>query len=819
MAFAGVAVDNVSYSIDKLYYYLIPDDIADSVRPGHRVLVNFGKGKKERVGIVFDVCENIPEDVKKKKTKAILSALDKEPALSEEALSLASFMSERLFCTLFEASKVMFPAGSFLKILESYAAKDDHPDESLLSGDELAIFNYLREKGAFVESGSILRKFGLESDSPILRNLTEKKFLIKNTDTKRRVNDPTVKLVSLSPSFLQDGASFKITKKQEAVINLLSEIGSAVSKEISYFTGVSQSVIETLFRRGVVCYDDVPTPKIREKTKEEKDKSPIVLNEEQEKAYKELKNMAYSGRPSASLLFGVTGSGKTKVYMKLIDDLSKDGKGVIVLVPEISLTPQILDIFCKRYGEKVAVLHSGLSIGERYDEWNRVKNGEASIVIGTRSASFAPVKNLSLMVIDEEQESAYKSEMNPKYDARDIARFRCSYNNALLILSSATPSVETFAGAQNGRYRLIELKERYSKSGLPEVLTVDVSQNKNMGGFTTISNLLKDEIEKNLELKQQTILLLNRRGYNTFIACSKCKTVVTCPNCSISLTYHIANNRMMCHYCGYSEPVKTVCPQCGNETIRFSGYGTEKTEKELINIFPNAKILRMDSDTTYKKNSYGEKLKRFSQGEYDIMLGTQMVAKGLDFPNVTLAGVISVDSMLWNDDYKSSERTFDLLTQVLGRSGRGGKTGRAVIQTLSPENTVITLAANQDYRRFYDSEIKIRKGMIYPPYCDLCVISFAGIGEIQVKNAATAFFNIIKRKLKNDYKDEKVIILGPAPPKIAKLNGKDRERIIVKCKNSKTFRKMVSESLKEFSTMNVYNKISVGADINPENIF
>ncbi len=819
--FAKVAVENTAYSFDKLFDYLIPDFMAESLKVGCRVLVDFGRSSKKRQGIVFEISRD--GETNGKKLKYLEKQLDREPLLDDEMLSLAKWISGMTFCTLFDSAKALLPTGICLNVTETYRLSpeysfDEDPD---LPEDEKQTAKYLFAKDTFVPEEKIKKDLGFSEESDIIKRMFGKGILLKNTDTLRKINDATIKIVYLSPEYKEEGSiPEKLTAKQSAVVKLLRDIGSAASKEISYYTGVTQVVVEKLHSKGIVYYEDAEvfrTPKQLRETKREC--SPIVLTETQNRAYEELKEMLNSGKAGGALLFGVTGSGKTKIYMRLIDDLEKENKGVIVLVPEISLTPQLLTAFYARYGDKVAVLHSGLSLGERADEWKRIKNGSASIVVGTRSASFAPVKNLAAVIMDEEQEGTYKSEMSPRYHARDIARFRCAYNKGLLIMGSATPSVETFAGALNGRYRLIELTERYSKSGLPKVIVTDVSQRENMEGMQTISTVLRKEMAYNLEKGQQTILLINRRGFNTFIACTKCKNVIMCPNCSISMTYHSVNDRLMCHYCGYSEPAKTVCPVCGEETVRFSGFGTQKVEQEVQSLFPEANILRMDADTTSAKNSHEKKFNEFSQGKYDIMIGTQMVAKGLDFPNVTLVGVISVDQQLYNDDYKSSERTFDLLTQVVGRSGRGEKTGRAVIQTLAPENAVIELAAMQDYRGFYNSEIAIRKGMIYPPYCDICEICFSGASEITVKNASVEFFRRFRDKIKNKYQNEKVVVLGPIAPKVAKISSSYRERIIIKCRNSKNFRKLTAECLKEFSTIKGYNNVAVYCDMNPESLY
>lgn len=816
---ASIAVENTAYSFDKLYDYLIPEELVEKISIGCRVLVSFGNSKKKRQGFVFALSDSVPNV----KMKPILSVEDEFPLLSEEMIKLAAWIAERTFCPLFDAAKALLPSGLCLQVVESYRVPYEYmhslPED--LTDDEIQVMKLLQKKDAYVSDEKISKLLGFSKENRVTQTLCSKGYLIKNVDTNRRVNDAVIKTVYLRDEFSGEGElPFKATSKQSAVIELMKKIGSATSKEITYYTGVSSAVIENLHKKGVLGYDDIEVYRTPVRMRETpRDNSPIELTDMQHGVYEKLMQMCNKDKAAAALLFGVTGSGKTKVYMKLIDSLVEKNSGVIVLVPEISLTPQLMNMFYSRYGDKVAVMHSGLSLGERADEFKRIKRGEATIVIGTRSAVFAPVENLSAIIIDEEQESTYKSEMSPRYHARDVAKFRCAYNNALLLLASATPSVETYANALSGRYELLELTQRYSKSGLPDVITVDVSQKENMNGFQTISVPLAEEIRKNLDNGQQTILLINRRGFNTFVACTKCKSVMLCPNCSISMTYHTANDRLMCHYCGYSEPVRTSCPECGEETVRFSGFGTQKVEQELNILFPQAEILRMDADTTTAKNSHEKSFKKFADGEYDIMVGTQMVAKGLDFPDVTLVGVISVDQQLYNDDYKSSERTFDLLTQVVGRSGRGEKSGRAVIQTLAPENAVIELASEQDYRSFYETEIQIRKGLIYPPYCDICAVTFVGTSEIAVRNGSKEFFRMFREKLSGSYSNEKVVVLGPVAPKVAKISNNYRERLIIKCRNSSSFRQLVSECLKEFSNIKMYSKITAFADINPESIY
>lgn len=817
---AKVAVENTSYSFDKLFSYLIPESLAEKTQVGCRVLVDFGRSKKKRQGFVLDITDNA--ETENIKLKPIFEVLDEEPYLDDEAIKLALWLADRTFCPVFDCARALLPSGIGLRVIETYRTAQISPsDMVLLSEEERRIVEFLEKKDDFVAADKIYSAAELSDESKLPDRLVEKGFLIKNIHTNRRVHDATVKTVSLNSAYYTENSiAVKLTKKQQTVVELLRSIGTATSKEIAYYTGVTGSVVENLYKAGIVEYENTEIFRTPEKMRSTpRDTSSIVLTDMQNGVYRQLADKLHTDDPKPSLLFGVTGSGKTKVYMKLIDDMAAENGGVIVLVPEISLTPQLLTMFYSRYGERVAVMHSSLSVGERTDEWKRIKSGRANIVVGTRSASFAPVQNLRLMIIDEEQEGTYKSEMSPRYHARDVARFRCAYHHALLVLASATPCVETFAGALNGRYDLAELTERYSKAGLPAVMTIDISQKENMNGMQTISTKLAEEIRYNLAHHQQTILLINRRGFNTFVACTKCKSVITCPHCSISMTYHSANDRLMCHYCGYSEPVKTVCPSCSAETVRFSGFGTQKAEQEVSSLFPDARILRMDADTTSAKNSHEKCFSDFANGQYDIMIGTQMVAKGLDFPNVTLVGVISVDQQLYNDDYKSTERVFDLLTQVVGRSGRGETAGRAVIQTLAPENAVIELAAEQDYRAFFDAEILIRKGLIYPPYCDICIVSFSGQGELLVKNGATAFFRLFKEKISDRYSGEKVVVLGPVPPKISKINNNYRERLIIKCKNSSRFRALIAECLKEFSAEKKYHKITAFADMNPESIY
>ncbi len=811
---AKVAVENTAYSFDMLFDYSVPNYLLKEVIPGKRVLVKFGNSSKSRVGIVFSVQTNVSSS---KKLKEISSVIDSEPLLTREMLKTANFIHDRYFCTYFEACKLFLPLGLSMTVNTLYAVNENF-NEANLNEMETEIFNYLKDKKKFVKSEKIILDCCIKKNVSILNEMVEKGILLKNIDTQRKVNDATIKMARLKINFNNDDELIDgLTKKQKEVVNILSDVGVASVKELCYFTGFSVAVITALEKKGVIELYDDEFLRMPYENYESNGCKDILLSEEQNITFNGILSLYKEDSPKGALLFGVTGSGKTQIYLKLIDEVLKTDKGIIVMIPEISLTPQMLSLFYDRYGDKVAVFHSSLSIGQRLDEWKRIKRGNAKIAIGTRSAIFAPFDKLGLVIIDEEQEHTYKSEMSPRYHAKEVAQYRVGCHNGLLILASATPSIDTYTKAKCGIYSLFELKERYGNATLPDVKTIDITYQSDMV-LENISNQLAEEIKENYNNKKQTILLLNRRGYNTYASCTECGSVATCPNCSISLTYHIKNNRLMCHYCGYSIPYSTKCNNCGNDTVKFKGMGTQKLEEELKYIVPDAKILRMDTDTTSSRYSYDKYFKSFENGEYDILVGTQMVAKGLNFPDVTLVGVLSVDQMLYNDDYKSGERAFDLITQVVGRSGRGKYPGKAFIQTAFPDSEIISMARKQDFESFYDLEIPIRKSMVYPPFCDLCVIGFSSEKEFSVIKAANNFLELLKRYHSEKYSDVKIIVLGPVTPRVSKIGGKYRNRIIIKCKNDKSFRNMISDLLKEFAKDKKQDNVSIFADINPESI-
>ena len=809
--FALVAVEGLVYHFDAPYSYKIPFEMEPTALPGCRVLVPFGNGNRKKQGLILSVKPLFEAD-NSMKLKSIASVIDEKPLFTDEMLQLVTWLKENTFCTLFEAAKAMLPAGIGLNYVVSFMAnKLSESEELSLKNDESRVYAYLKEKCKFIPSDKIYGDLGIAPDTKLLEKMVRCNILITNVDTKRKTGDLTVKNVRLAISEEEAENVLKtLTVKQKSVLSLLIDIGGASVKEVCYFTGVTQAVISSLHKKGLVeLFDSEIYRKPRYEVSDKKSQSP-QLTPVQTEAYNKLLSQYKSNKGAAYLLYGVTGSGKTQVFLKLIEDVVNDGKGVIVMVPEIALTPQTLGIFYSHFGDRVAVFHSALSAGERIDEWKRVKNGDAKIAIGTRSAVFAPFDNLGLIVMDEEQEHTYKSEMSPRYHARDIARFRCAHSNALLVLASATPSVETYTNAMSGRYGFVKLHERYGKAVLPEVVTVDVSQSKG-----AISNELYNALEECLNDNKQAILLMNRRGFNTFASCGACKTVLTCPNCSISLTYHNANKRLMCHYCGHSQSYTDVCPECGERSVSYAGFGTQRIEEELENIFPNAKVLRMDADTTMARYSYQDKLTAFAKGEYDILLGTQMVAKGLDFPRVTLVGIISIDHQLYNDDFRSSEKAFDLLTQVIGRSGRGDFAGKAYIQTVLPDNDIIELSAAQDYESFYEMESIIRKTMVYPPYCDICSITFSGEQNNKSYQCSKLFFDMLKNAVTTDYGDVKINVLGPIQPRVSKISNKYRYVITVKCKNNKRFRQMMSDTMTAYMKNTSTNGVTLTVDINP----
>ena len=818
MRVVKVAVEQAAYHFDKLYSY-----VADESMPlarGCRVLVPFGKGNRCRQGIVMELSEEAPTA----KLKPITEVLDEEPILSEELLKLAMWMRNRTFCTVFDAVRAMLPTGLYWNVKPVFLPVRPLPEgaETSMSDEELAVYKLACSMSSRLSDGvpgdKLLRCAGLAEQSNLLDTMLRRGWLTRSDDAFRRLGDATRRMARLSvpPEELEEAlTAAKCSPKQRAVVSLLTEAGTASVKELCYLAGVTEAVVTTLVKKSLVeLYDQewlrTPTKSVGTSA------APLVLEGKQVQALEELTVRYREDAASCALLYGVTGSGKTQVYMSLIDRVIADGKQVLVLVPEIALTPQVTEKFLQRYGSRVAVLHSGLSVGERMDEWKRIHRGDATIVVGTRSAVFAPVNRLGLIVIDEEQEHTYKSESTPRYHAREVAKFRCAEHKALLLLTSATPSVESYHAAQSGRYSLHTLTERYGDAVLPQVNVVDMREQSDGSLF---SETLKQELKTCFEQGKQAILLLNRRGYQTFVSCRSCGKVLTCPSCSISMTYHRANGKLMCHYCGHMQPMTVRCPECGSEHVRYSGIGTQRVEEELKQLFPDIPVLRMDTDTTMSRFAYEEKFKEFAEGKYRVMIGTQMVAKGLDFPDVSLVGVLSADQSLYAGDYRAYETTFSLLTQVIGRAGRREFPGKAIIQTTVPEHYVIGQASAQDYPSFYNVEIAARRQMKYPPFTELCVFALAGTREAAVKDAAGRLLALLQQTVAKDvYRGLPMIVLDPTPAAVSRMAGKYRYKLLVKLGGTALSRQMVGEVLTQFAADPVNREVTVYADRNPATI-
>ena len=816
--YAKVAVENTAYHFDKLFDYLIPLEYDGLAAPGCRVMVPFGRGNRKRQGVIFELSRTADFAT----VKPISALLDETPVLSDEMLLMARWFRDNYYCTYYEAAKVMLPSGINVRVVTSYRASDELDSLTLMGRSDITpqqrkiLEMFISNKGLVLEKKHITEVMNLPANSSIPDRLVEKGLLERIDDAVRNIKDATVKMAALAPDW-EKHAGEKLTQKQREIVNLLNDVQTASVKEICYFTGISQAVVDLLAKKGVVSYFEEEIYRNPYSHAGRGSSGKVTLSPQQQLAFENLYGLYCEDHFRVSLLFGVTGSGKTSVFLRLIDEVLRDGKGIIVMVPEIALTSQTLGKFHERYGSKVAVFHSGLSLAQRMDEWKRVRDGEAQIALGTRSAIFAPFRRLGLVIIDEEQEYTYKSENSPRFHARDAARFRCGYNKALLVLASATPSIETYYNAtEGGRYDCQVLTQRYGNAILPYVEKIDISQMDIKDGI--ISPRLYQALRDNLASGRQSILLNNRRGFNTFVSCRACNEVITCPNCSVSMTFHSDNRLLMCHYCGYSMPVPGTCPSCGEPYLRFAGHGTQKAEEELSKLFPEARILRMDADSMTRRSSYDRKLGDFAAGLYDIMIGTQMVAKGLDFERVTLVGVLMADQALYSDDYRSYERAFSLLTQVVGRSGRGESRGRAIIQTITPDNPVIELAASQDYKEFYRSEIILRKAMLYPPFADICMVGFVGSSDEETSRAAEAFLQSLKFHTQREYPDVPIRALGPSPASVKKVSGRYRYKIILKCRNNARFREMMHILLCESGSDPTNKEVTVYADLNPENV-
>ena len=802
---AKVAVAAANYAIDKPYDYLVPQGADMAV--GMRVLVPFGRGNRVSEGVVLTLGQGVPE----KPIKPIRALVDREPVITEREIRLALWMRERYFCTFYDAIRTILPAAVWYSYREMWSLTGEPLPEDL-SEREAAACRLLQDGP--MERDDLCAALG-ETGGRVLSALKKRGLLQMEPQGSRKVQDRVVQIACLALEPEEALERMERKKKSAArqydAVAFLAKYGDAVVQELCYYTGVSRQGIRSLERAGLVSLRSQEEYRISRRDYDAAAEE-ITLNDEQQRAYDEILAQCRDGRPGVTLLQGVTGSGKTLVYIRLAQTLLAQGRSVMILVPEIALTPQMMARFSAYFGDQVALLHSGLRLTERYDQWKRIRRGEAHIVLGTRSAVFAPLENLGLIILDEEQESSYESENPPCYHARDIAKYRCFRENARLLLGSATPTVETAYYARRGDYQLALLRRRYNAHRMPRVILADMRRELRDGNAGCISRELARELEKNLEAGEQSILFLNRRGSSRELLCPQCGYVPQCPRCSVYLTYHSANGRMMCHYCGYSEKSSEACPECGG-AMKHIGVGTQRAEEELHALFPEAEILRMDADTV--SQGHEKILRDFQVRRVPILLGTQMVAKGLDFANVTLVGVLAADMSLYVDHYRASERTFSLLTQVVGRAGRGDKPGRAVIQTYTPQNDVILAAADQDYDRFYDGEIRLRQLRRDPPFADQFFITVTGPEEGPVRRAAAGLRDGLRSAAGQEpYRGRALDILGPAPAPVVKVNNRYRYRVTVIGRNDKTLRGLLSAFMKEFSRRPEHKALHIYTDCN-----
>ena len=803
-----IAVSAANFAIDKPYSYWIPRDMP--LAPGQRVTVPFGRGNRRAEGVVLSVEEGSREGL-----KTVEAVLDESPLLSPLQLRLAAFLRERYFCTFYDACRAILPAGLWFdtKAVYSLTENREWKEKTIRKPGAAEILRLMEELGGGAKEPE-LEALGLtrEALEDALRYLAGKKWIAAQTEYLRRGRDKTEKIATLTASAEEAREYAQRSAKQRAVLEMLSNLGEVSVKELCYFTGATPATVRRLEEKGFVALTDRPVLRCREIVPTPLE-GPLVLNEEQESCFQGLRQRMQGEHPGVALLYGVTGSGKTSVYIRLIRECLEQGKSALLLVPEIALTPQLLGLMAAYFGDQVAVLHSSLPAGERYDQWKRVRSGEARLVVGTRSAVFAPCTP-GLIILDEEQEHSYKSENTPRYHAREVAIWRGAKEGALVLLGSATPSIETMYRAKTGVYGLYTLHRRFNGRPLPRVEIVDMRRELELGNDGSLSIPLRQAMIDTEEAGKQTILLLNRRGASRALVCVDCRGAPECPRCSIRLTYHSANDRLMCHYCGFSEPAPRRCPKCGGP-LKPIGTGTQKVQQELAELFPQMETLRMDADTVSAVNTHERILERFQQEHIPVLLGTQMVAKGLNLPQVTLVGVLDADLSLYTGGYRAGETTFNMLTQVVGRAGRGDTPGRAVIQTLAPEHQVIRLAAEQDYEGFYNLEIQLRRVQDAPPFGDYAIVTFLGQDERNVLAAAAKFRDSLRIALEQpDYAGERCGVLGPAPCPVPKINYNYRYQLTLRCAMTKKLRSLLAWLLGKLAADKEFRSVSAFVDVN-----
>ena len=819
-------------------YYLTPA-LREQVSVGTFVTVPYGAANRHRVALVASFDAPPPEN---DTIKPVLAVLSDRFSLSEELLGLCLFVKEHTLSTMGDAVRAAIPSASLSRQTEHYSVAGELTERkrSALShrcgSSALFVYAYLERNGTV--SGARLRgEFG--EDLPEILAVLQKEKLIRREYRLKAVNNEKF-TVYISPARAEDelqaiaegapSAAVKLRSPgQRAILTAVLAGGRQTDTALLEAAGATRVQLNALLQKGLLTSEKEALYRDPYKAMKTDTSAPAVtLSPEQEAAYRTILDRYMTHQPQGVLLHGVTGSGKTQVMKAMIDAVIRDGRSVIILVPEIALTPQTVSIFCGYYGDRVAVMHSALSAGERADAWVKIRDGEVDVVIGTRSAVFAPLPNLGMIILDEEQEHTYKSDMSPRYDAHDVASYRCKQTGALMLLASATPSLTSYYKARSGSYTLVELTRRYGKATLPTVRPVDMRAEIRAGNTSVFSRELAEALRETLARGEQAILFLNRRGYHNYIACKDCGEVMECPNCSVSLTYHKSGysahrpgradgGTLVCHYCGYRVPTPDKCPSCKSEHLSYTGLGTQKAEAELAELLPNARILRMDADTVKNKEAYEALLTAFREGKGDILLGTQMVTKGHDFPNVTLVGVLLADSSLYAGDFRAAERTFSLVTQVIGRAGRASSKGRAIIQTLNPQNETLLVSAEQNYVKFYQKEIELRRAFLFPPFCDLVEISLAYEDETQLSKASLRLSSYMTEKIQREYADLPLVLYGPFDAPVYKVQNRYRRRLIVKCKLNRRSRAMIRDILSDFGK-SAGARVTVSADFNPTNI-
>ena len=809
---AKIAVSAATFAIDKPWSYKIPEGM--TLVPGQRVMLPFGRSNRRCEGVVLSL-----EAGDESKLKAVERCLDEEPILTRTQLQLAAFLRERYFCTFYDAVRSILPAGLWFQTKAVFSLTEDRSwqEKTIRKDGVKELLQLLDSLGGAADETAMAAAVAEEAlREEAIAYLLRKKWISTQQEFQRKTNDKTEKIATLASS-PEEAMEYALSRPksaamQRSVLELLCSVGSAAVKEICYFTGAKTATVNRLAELGYLTLSERPVLRCREIKPVALD-GPLVLNEAQQACFEGLRQQMAQPAPGVALLRGVTGSGKTSVYIKLIQACLERGKPVMLLVPEIALTPQLLGVLAAYFGDNVAVLHSSLSAGERYDQWKRVRSGDAKVVVGTRSAVFAPCTP-GLIILDEEQEHSYKSENSPRYDAREVAIWRGAKENALVLLGSATPSVESMYRAKSGIYRLYTLSERYNGKPLPEVEIIDMRQELKMGNDLSLSYPLREAISDTRDAGKQVVLLLNRRGNSRYVVCVDCRETPECPRCSVKLTYHSANHRLMCHYCGHSQPVTQRCPSCGGP-LKAMGTGTQKVQQELEYLFPDMQTDRMDTDTVTAVNTHEKILEHFQQEKIPVLIGTQMVAKGLNLPDVTLVGVLDADLSLYTGGFRGAETTFNMLTQVVGRAGRGDAEGRALIQSMVPEHQVIKLAAKQDYDGFYDLEINLRRLQNAPPFGDHATVTFVGQEEAAVLRGAAKFRDSMLSLLKQPpYNEETCTVLGPAPCVVPKINYNFRHQLTLRCRMTKNLRALLAHLLREFSKDTSNRCVNAFIDVN-----